>query len=49
MWKLTQDVRLIPPDYVKPLVKCQKNDTSDAEATRKAAGKVTLHFLAVNS
>ena len=28
------DVRLIPPIYVKPFVKRQKNDSSDAEAAR---------------
>ena len=30
--KLGHDVRLIPPIYVKPFVKCQKNDANDAEA-----------------
>jgi transposase len=29
---LGQDVRLIPPAYVKPYVKRQKNDAADAEA-----------------
>ena len=32
-----QDVRLIPPIYVKPLVKRQKNDAADAEAICEAA------------
>ena len=31
--KLGHDVKLIPPIYVKPFVKRQKNDTTDAEAT----------------
>ena len=30
--ELGHTVRLIPPTYVKPFVKRQKNDTTDAEA-----------------
>ena len=30
--RLGHDVRLIPPIYVKPFVKRQKNDAADAEA-----------------
>ena len=33
--KLGHEVRLVPPIYVKPFVKRQKNDTTDAEATCK--------------
>ena len=32
---LGHDVRLIPPAYVKPYVKRQKNDAADAEAIAK--------------
>jgi transposase len=35
--KLGHEVRLIPPAYVKPLVKRQKNDAADAEAICEAA------------
>ena len=35
--KLGHSVRLIPPVYVKPFVKRQKNDAADAEAIVEAA------------
>ena len=35
--QLGHDVRLIPPIYVKPFVKRQKNDAADAEAICEAA------------
>ena len=38
-------VKLIPPVYVKPFVKRQKNDMADAEA----AGRPTMRFVAVKS
>jgi transposase len=34
---LGHTVRLMPPSYVKPYVKRQKNDTTDAEAIYEAA------------
>ena len=33
------EVRLIPPAYVKPFVKRQKNDAADAEAIAEAASR----------
>ena len=36
---LGHDVRLIPPQYVKPFVKRSKNDAADAEAICTAAGQ----------
>ncbi len=35
--KLGYEVRLIPPIYVKPFVKRQKNDAADAEALAEAS------------
>ncbi|TWB83075.1 transposase [Nitrospirillum amazonense] len=43
------EVRLIPPIYVKPFVKRQKNDAADAEAISEAARRPNLHFVAVKS
>ncbi|SFN55145.1 Transposase, partial [Roseovarius lutimaris] len=34
---LGHNVRLVPPAYVKPFVKRQKNDAADAEAIAEAA------------
>ena len=45
--KLGHDVRLIPPIYVKPFVKRQKNDATDAEAICEAASRPTMRFVAV--
>ena len=42
-------VRLIPPAYVKPFVKRQKNDEADAEAICEAAQRPTMRFVAVKS
>lgn len=47
--KLGHDVRLIPPIYVKPYVKRQKNDAADAEAIVEAALRPTMRFVAVKT
>lgn len=47
--ELGHEVRLIPPVYVKPYVKRQKNDAADAEAIAEAAGRPTMRFVAVKS
>ncbi|MGA0543421.1 IS110 family transposase, partial [Neotabrizicola sp. VNH66] len=47
--KLGHEVRLIPPAYVKPFVKRQKNDAADAEAICEAALRPTMRFVAVKS
>jgi transposase len=47
--KLGHAVRLIPPIYVKPFVKRQKNDTADAEAIAEAASRPTMRFVALKT
>ena len=47
--KLGHTVRLIPPAYVKPFVKRQKNGSTDAEAICEAAQRPTMRFVAVKS
>jgi transposase len=42
---LGHEVRLIPPAYVKPFVKRQKNDAADAEAICEAASRPTMRFV----
>ncbi|MFQ6184768.1 IS110 family transposase [Sinorhizobium meliloti] len=42
-------VRLIPPAYVKPFVKRNKNDAVDAEAICEAAQRPNMRFVAVKS
>lgn len=46
---LGHKVRLIPPAYVKPFVKRQKNDMADAEAIAEATSRPTMRFVAVKS
>jgi len=47
--RLGHAVRLIPPTYVKPFVKRQKNDAADAEAICEAAQRPTMRFVAPKS
>ena len=47
--ELGHDVKLIAPIYVKPFVKRQKNDTTDAEAISEAAQRPTMSFVAVKT
>jgi transposase len=47
--RLGHAVRLIPPAYVKPFVKRQKNDAADAEAICEAAQRPTMRFVAPKS
>lgn len=43
--KIGHDVKLIPPIYVKPFVKRQKNDAADAEAITEAALRPSMSFV----
>lgn len=43
------EVRLIPPIYVKPFVKRQKNDAADAEAITEAAQRPTMRSVTVKT
>jgi transposase len=43
------DVRLIPPAYVKPFVKRNKNDAIDAEAICEAAQRPGMRYVTVKS
>jgi transposase len=42
-------VRLMPPGYVKPYVKRQKNDIADAEAICEAVSRPTMRFVPVKT
>ncbi|MDJ0944442.1 MAG: IS110 family transposase, partial [Kiloniellales bacterium] len=46
---LGHDVRLIPPAYVKPYVKRQKNDAADAEAICEAVTRPHMRFVPIKS
>ncbi|AXO16400.1 transposase [Thalassospira profundimaris] len=46
---LGHDIRLIPPVYVKPFVKRQKNDAADAEAIAEAVQRPNMRTVAVKS
>ena len=47
--KLGHQVRLIAPRFVRPFVKANKNDASDAEAICEAASRPSMRFVAVKS
>ncbi|MBW4710758.1 transposase [Roseobacter sp. YSTF-M11] len=49
MEQLGHNVRLIPPAYVKPFVKRQKNDAADAEAIAEAASRANMRFVEIKS
>lgn len=42
-------VRLMPPEFVKPYVKSNKNDMRDAEAICEAVARPTMRFVAVKT
>ena len=46
---LGHTVRLMPPAYVKPYVKRQKNDAADAEAICEAVTRTNMRFVPVKT
>ena len=46
---LGHKVRLMPPAYVKPYVKRQKNDAADAEAICEAVTRANMQFVATKT
>jgi transposase len=46
---LGHEVVLLPPQYVKPYVKRNKNDAADAEAICEAMSRPTMRFVAVKT
>ena len=40
-------VKLISPQFVKPLVKTKKNDANDAQAIVEAASRPSMHFVPI--
>jgi transposase len=47
--KLGHQVRLMPPQFVKPYVKSQKNDAADAEAICEAVTRPNMRFVPLKS
>lgn len=47
--KQGHQVKLMPPSYVKPYVKRQKNDAADAEAICEAVTRPTMRFVEIKS
>jgi len=46
---LGHEVKLMPPQYVKPYLKTQKNDMADAEAICEAVTRPTMRFVPIKS
>jgi transposase len=46
---LGHEVKLMPPQYVKPYVKSQKNDMADAEAICEAVTRPTMRFVPIKT
>ena len=47
--KLGHEVRLMPPQYVKPYVKTNKHDATDAEGCCEAVQRPSMRFVRVKS
>ena len=46
---LGHEVRIMPPAYVKPYIRRQKNDASDAAAICEAVTRPSMRFVGVRS
>ena len=46
---LGHEVKLMPPQFVKPYVKSQKNDAADAEAICEAVQRPTMRFVPIKT
>ena len=49
LMKFGHDVRLIPPAYVKPYVRRQKNDAADAAAICEAVTRPSMRFVPIKT
>lgn len=47
--KLGHDVKLLPPQYVKPLVQGNKNDYNDSRAIAEAVNRPGIRFVAIKT
>ncbi len=47
--RMGHEVRLIPPQHVKPFARVNKTDAGDALAICEAAGRPNMHFVAIKS
>jgi transposase len=47
--RLGHDVRLIPPQYVRPFVKTNRNDAADAEGICEAVVRPNMRFVPIKS
>jgi transposase len=47
--RIGHEVRLIPPQYVKPYVKRNKTDAADAEAICEAVGRPNMRFVPIKT
>ena len=46
---LGHEVKLMPPSYVKPYVRLNKNDAADAEAICEAVARPTMRFVPIKT
>src|SRR5450432_4598548 len=47
--RLGHDARMMPPAYVKPYIRRQKNDAADAAAICKAVTRPSMRFVVIRS